>query len=180
MKGELGLGVQDCSLASAATLLPPLWQNNGINFGLCRQAGNLAAHSACPFHFTCAATSPFHITYSLFSSYSFFFLPFCACVCVCVVWRIAQSLFCSSLEGVRGRSLDAERREAGMWAIRSEQTFPCCASFPEPVRRGLTSFGEWETGCAPPRYPFTRRSLFQGLKQCHEKAVTWGAWRAPG
>lgn len=42
-----------------------------------QQAGNLAAHSACPFHFTCAATSPFHITYSLFS---FLFLPPLLCV----------------------------------------------------------------------------------------------------
>lgn len=75
------------------------------------------------------STSPTH-----FSPPILFFPPLlCVRVCVCVVWRIAWSLFCSSLEGVRGHSLDAERREAGMWAIRREQTFPCCASFPEPV-----------------------------------------------
>lgn len=59
MKAELGLGVWDCSLASTATLLPPLWPNNGINLAFASHAQHQ------PFHFTCAAASPFHSTYSV-------------------------------------------------------------------------------------------------------------------
>lgn len=59
MKVELGLSVWDCSLASTATLLPPLWPNNGINLAFASHAQRQ------PFHFTGAATSPFPSTSSL-------------------------------------------------------------------------------------------------------------------
>lgn len=38
MKVELGLSVWDCSLASTATLLPPLWPDNGINLAFASRA----------------------------------------------------------------------------------------------------------------------------------------------
>lgn len=59
MKVELGLSVWNCSLASTATLLPPLWPNNGINLAFASRAQRQ------PFHFTGAATSPFHSTSTL-------------------------------------------------------------------------------------------------------------------
>lgn len=59
MKVELGLSVWNCSLACTATLLPPLWPNNGINLAFASRAQRQ------PFHFTCAATSPFHSTSTL-------------------------------------------------------------------------------------------------------------------
>lgn len=59
MKVELGLGVWDCSLASTATLLPPLWPNNRINLAFASHAQRQ------PLPFTCTATSPLHSTHSL-------------------------------------------------------------------------------------------------------------------
>lgn len=83
MKVELGLGVWDCSLASTATLLPPLWPNNGINLAFASHAQRQ------PFHFTCTAASPFHSTYSLAPPVLF----------PCVAWRVTRGLFCVGLAG---------------------------------------------------------------------------------
>lgn len=157
-------------------MLPPLWQNNGINFGLCRQAGNLAAHSACPFHFTCAATSPFHITYSLFS---FSFFPSLLCVWCGGLFGV---YFVSALKGVRGRSRDAEHKEVdvGSWK-RADLSL---------LRPGIGALRQLIPGCCGtgkiqgvgdkscPKYPFPRRSLFPGLKQCCEQTAMWGRRRA--
>lgn len=83
MKVELGLSVWNCSMASTATLLPPLWPNNGINLAFASRAQRQ------PFHFTCAATSPSRSTSTLAPPV----------LCVCGVWRVTRGLFCVGLAG---------------------------------------------------------------------------------